>query len=191
MAGITRIKIISTWHDWRTQLAQDLAPAANDIEIVEVSKEEAIARYDWSEGIDVILTSNTGARSTLQEKFLTYDREFTATFEEKKSNGDLGAWYYCTAQYYFVGYALKYWDWRNRVIINNPIMDFQEWRLLDFPAMRRADTSGAIQWKYDQNTMDGRRASFRYVNFDDIPDNCIIAKFNKIEQLKLFGWNRP
>jgi hypothetical protein len=187
--GIRRIRIDSDWHDWRTHLANDLSSAADDIyrqsflsigvplasgtEVVSVTKEEAQSRYDWQEGIDVILSSESGARMTLQEKYLTYWQS-TATFEEKKTSGAQGAWYYCTAQYYFVGYARKYWDYKSRKVIPNPIMEFQDWILLDFPAIRRSEK--LIQWGFDNNDKDKRRATFRFAEFNKIPENCIVAK---------------
>jgi hypothetical protein len=189
MLGITRICIKSNWHDWRTDMAEVLSPAADNIyrtafrkigmELEEgtgsiaVTGEEAAARYDWKEGIDVILQSVSGARMTMQEKFLTY-YEDTATFEERKTSGAPGAWYYCTAQYYFVGYARHYWDYKKRKIVEHPLIDFQSGVLLDFPALKRCDAAGMINWKYNENVYDGRHSSFRYVNFDDIPTSCII-----------------
>lgn len=184
MSGITRIKIVSSWYDWRVKLAEDHAIAANKIyraaftladgdETVNVTKDEALARYDWKEGIDVILTSASGTRMTLQEKYLTYD-ESTVTFEETKTNGAAGAWYYCTSQYYFVGYTRHYWDWKKRSILNNPVIDFQDYMLIDLPAVHRMDEAGCITWNYNQNGKDGRRSTFRYVYFNDIPQNCVI-----------------
>ena len=189
MPGIIRIRILSDWRDWRTQMAEDLAPAADAIyrkafddigmglsagmEVIAVTKEAAMSRYDWREGIDVILELENGGKMTLQEKFLTYCED-TATFEERKKSGAPGAWYYCTAQYYFVGYARRYWNYIQRKVIEHPILDFQSGILLDFPAIKRA--ANEINWKYNKNYHDGRGASFRYVNFDDIPPSCIIYR---------------
>jgi len=181
MVGITRIKIESNWSDWRTKMSDDLAPVANELyrvefanlnmplmegeEIITCTKSEAMARYDWREGIDVILRFSGGAKATLQEKYLTY-HESTATFEERKTSGAEGAWYYCTAQYYFVGYARKYLD--------KNILKFQDGMMVDFPAIKRADMQERIDWKFNGNGRDGRRATFRYINFDDVPQDCRI-----------------
>lgn len=184
MLGISRIKIASSWHDWRVQLAEDHAPIANKIyraaftladgeETINVSKEDALARYDWKEGIDVILTTTHGTRMTLQEKFLTYWQS-TVTFEETKTSGDPGAWYYCTAQYYFIGYTRQYWDFKKRKITDNPIIDFQDYMLIDLPALHRMDDKDLLHWKNDQNHNDRRRASFRYILFEDVPSNCVV-----------------
>ena len=199
MPGITRIQIDSDWRaaeNWRLKLAEDHAPAADKVlrgafleigidlapnsKIEHVTRDEAKARYDWSEGIDVILKSSNGARMTLQEKFLTFDRS-TVTFEETKSSGAPGAWYYCTAQYYFVGYTRQYCYWDRatdtQLMYPNPVIAFQDWMLLDFPAMRRADAAGTIPWFYNRNRRDRRRADFRYADFDVMPKTCILARY--------------
>ncbi len=182
MAGITRIKIVGDgWDDWRTRMSDELAPAADRIyraafpllaglDIVRCTKSEAMARYDWKEGIDVILTFSDNTRGTLQEKFLTYDIS-TATIEERKGNGEQGAWYYCTAQYYFWGYARKYKRER--------LLEFQDWLIADLPALHRADREGLIDWRFGENRRDGRRATFRYVHFNDLPLNTVVARFNQ------------
>lgn len=203
MAGIERIKIISDWDTWRTRLANDLAPVANSIyrqafadigmpladgeTELECTKEEAQARYDWKEGIDVIFTFASGVRGTHQEKFLTFHKN-TVTFEERKGNGERGAWYYCTAQYYFVGYAREWSLPRptpERLWPKKPI--FQSWILVDLPALHRADATGRLPWRYNQNKHDGARASFRYIYFNQVPQECIISASGQqqIPQLQL------
>lgn len=206
MPGITRIHIQSDWNasnDWRLELARAHEPIANRLYLVEfarlgldlapaietvtVTKQEAAARYDWAEGIDVILRTVSGARMTLQEKFLTFT-ESTATFEERKTSGAEGAWYYCTAQYYFVGYTRQYWNNRQRHLYAKPVIDFQDWLLLDFPAMRRADAAGRVRWKNNHNEHDGRSATFRYVPFDSVPHSCIVARCENPTGSTPAGW---
>jgi hypothetical protein len=194
---------MSSWHDWRTQLEDVHHPVAlpiyrqafNNVGIVladgddtvEVTKEEAAARYDWQEGIDLIFTTRSGHRMTAQAKFLTYPNS-TATFEEKKTSGDAGAWYYCTAQYYFIGYTRKYWDYHTRNVLPDAVCDFQDWIMLDFAALRRADASSGIHWYFRENKFDGRRSTFRYIYFDDIPVSCIVSRFHPNGyQYGLFG----
>lgn len=204
MAGITRIKIVSDWHDWRTQMAEDLAPTADGIyraafaaikmpiapgvEDVACTKEEAKSRYDWCEGIDVILTFERGGKATLQEKFLDYDKN-TVTFEEYKTSGAPGAWYYCTAQYYYVGYARRY--------KREHVLEFQAWILLNLPQLRLLDAQGLVRWGEPQyntqdnplgirrNGHDGRGASFRYVYFPLIPSECVIASDRPYQKKRL------
>jgi len=184
MAGILRINIESDWHDWRTEMSKELAPAADDIyreifidlsmplddltERINCNKEQAMARYDWKEGIDCILNFRDGTKATLQEKFLDYHQS-TATFEETKSSGEKGAWYYCTAQYYFVGYARHY--------KYEKVKEFQDWILIDLPALHRHDAKNSLLWQFNQNKKDGRKAKFRYLPFSNVPVDAIIARF--------------
>ena len=193
MPGITRIKIKSDWNDWRTRMEDELTPAANELyrfifskrilplqegyEEVQCTKDEAVARYDWKEGIDIILKFIDGTKATMQSKFLTFADD-TATFEEKKNSGADGFWYYGSPQYYFVGYARNYKD--------KGILEFNNWILLDYPAIHRSDSRGEIEWEFNNNHHDGRRAEFRYVFFNHIPENCIIYSLqNLIKELSL------
>jgi hypothetical protein len=187
MAGILRINIESDWHDWRTKMSKELSPAADDIyreiftdlsmpldeftEYINCNKEQAMARYDWKEGIDCILNFKDGTKATLQEKFLDYYIS-TATFEETKSSGEKGAWYYCTAQYYFVGYA--------RLYKTESVKEFQDWVLIDLPALHRCDAKHNVLWHFNQNSKDGRKAKFRYLPFEDVPDNALVSSFNSV-----------
>jgi len=195
MAGIERIQINSAWHDWRTLMAQELAPAADNLyrqifaeiglellpesSMIECTKEEAISRYDWQEGIDVLLHFKRGDKATLQEKFLTY-RDSTITFEERKTSGAPGAWYYCTAQYYFTGYAREYLEpWKSNQPARrrtNPTLSFQDWILVDLPALHRADAQGQCRWSFRENARDGRRASFRYLYFFQVPERAVVSR---------------
>ena len=183
MAGIVRINIQSDWNSWRIKMSRDLAPTADKLyrnifnginmplrsgnDSITCTKFEAMSRYDWEEGIDCILYFENGTKATMQEKYLTYHNS-TITFEENKTSGVPGAWYYCTAQYYFVGYARNY-------KLNN-VFDFQDWILVDLPAIHRKDAAYELPWKFNRNNKDGSRATFRYLNFGDVPDDCIVAR---------------
>jgi len=188
MSGITRIKINYDWSDWRTQLADAHYEVANRIyrdifnledgnESINVTKSEALARYDWKEGIDVILTTESGSRMTVQEKFLTYYKS-TITFEETKTSGEKGAWYYCTAQYYFVGYTRKYWNYKTRSLFDSPTINFQDYVLIDLASIHREDEKGNIKWTFNKNINDGRGSTFKYLLFDELPINCIISRLD-------------
>lgn len=183
-AGITRITIQSPWRSDRLQMAQDLAPVADSIyraeferlgmqlqpgtEIVRCSKAEAVARYDYQEGIDVLLRFADGTRGTLQEKFLKHPWS-TVTFEERKASGERGAWYSCSAQYYFVGYARRY---------AYGVLEFQDYMMLDFPAVGRASRQGQIPWQFNQGKQPGHHESFRYCLFRDVPEHCVVFRSN-------------
>jgi len=179
MAGIERIKIKSSWNDWRTKMAEDLSPAASalyhsifqllpDNSAIICTKEEAQSRYDWQEGIDVILHFADGTKATLQEKFLDFTQD-TITFEEIKTSGEKGAWYYCTAQYYFVGYARKY--------KTDGLLQFQSYVLIDLPGLHREDHKSVLRWYKNVNKNDGRASTFRYLYFRDIPESVTVDMF--------------
>jgi hypothetical protein len=182
-AGIIRIQIDSNWQDRRTKLAIDCTPTADELyrdifadqgmillpetEIVHCTKQEAMSRYDWKEGIDVLLHFEHLGKATLQEKYLTY-HESTITFEERKNSGRLGAWYTCTAQYYFVGYARK-WE-------STGCIDFQDWILIDLAHFKRLDAQRQIPWgTIRRNKSEGRRNPFRWVYFHNVPRACVVA----------------
>jgi len=185
MIGIERIKIKSD-NDWcgnYQQINRDLEPeadrnyiklfndigmplAGNETKNIYCEKKDMNGRYDWEEGIDVILHFADGTRATMQEKYLTYHIS-TMTFETKKSSGKQGAWYYCTAQYYFIAYAKKY---------NEGDISFQDWMLINLPALHAIDMKTKINWKSNVNKKYKRSASFKYIEFDNVPECCVIAR---------------
>jgi len=104
MNGIERIHIKSSWQDAYTEIGKNCEPTANAlypgifsdigmplvndaVSIIECTKEEAVSRYDWKEGIDTILHFANGTKATMQEKFLTYHIS-TMTFETEKGSGE-------------------------------------------------------------------------------------------------------
>jgi hypothetical protein len=124
---------------------------------------------DARQGIDVILFTNDGEPLTVQEKFLDYPRH-TLTIEDMKGSGEPGGWYYTTARYYFVGYVDKY----------RKVPGFSEYILVDLEELREADKRGEIQWEFNQNQNDGRRATFRFIDFDDVPASAVVSRSKKI-----------
>lgn len=144
--------------------------------IIECTKDEAIARYDHREGVDVILETVDGLRFTVQEKILTFSRS-TMTFETRKNSGALGAWYYCTAQLYFTAYSRHYLD--------TGVPSFQDWMLINYTALRLADLRGELngKWGMNENKTDGRKSEFRFIDFRDIPESCIVSRA-QAEQLQ-------
>jgi hypothetical protein len=136
--GITRIKIQSGWKDWRTDMSERYAVAANKIyrkvfdvmpgvKIEKVSRESELGQMDAKLGIDLIVRTKNG-ELMVQEKFLDFPRH-TLTIEEKKGSGDPGGWYYTTAKYYFVGYVDKY----------RKVPGFSEYMIVDLDELRAAE----------------------------------------------------
>jgi hypothetical protein len=179
LIGIQRVSIESEWNDHRTELAKSYigeldilyrsiftnigCPLADGSGVIYCTKDEVKGRYDWQEGIDIILTFYDGTRSTLQEKVLTFNVS-TATFEEIKNSGELGAWYYCTSQYYSIFYVNE---------VNRTIRD---WILIDLPQLHRQDMIGNVIWHGNKNKKDGRRSRFRYIYFDEIPQLAVVSR---------------
>lgn len=180
MAGITRINIIDKLDSrgrWRFDWSQERQPAANQVyrqvfshllpeeDMIECTKTEFEAGYDYALGIDVILGFEGGISATLQEKFLSY-WESTVTVEymqdwRRQVEGD---WFNLKAQYYFVGYD------------RDDSRTFQDWILLNWPATMQATAQGLIDWQERQNKKDGARASFRWAYFDQFPVDCVVAR---------------
>jgi hypothetical protein len=183
MFGIERIHINESGLGSRMEMAIEHESLLNSIyreifptlapgeTITSVAKESVMSRYDYLEGIDVILTTQDGVRMTVQEKVLTFYRD-TLTVELIKNSGKKGGWYYCTAQYYFVGYNRKY----DRGQKNN-LIQFDNWILVDFAMLKWEAINDNVPWNdVKQNKQENRRSTFQHVDFDNIPLNCVLAR---------------
>ena len=184
MPGIDRIRIISDWkHDYIDK-AKNIEPFANkvyydifnwiamplkndQVNIIECTLDEAKARYDYSEGIDIIFHFADGQRATCQEKLLDY-WDSTLTIEEiKGKTGKPGAWYYCTSQYYFVGYSNNY---------ASGDYSLRDYMMVCLPCLKRLTALGIAEWKFNTNGLKGSYNKFRYIRFDDVPTDCIVLR---------------
>ena len=183
-AGITRINIqgnISGKGGWRFRDAAKLHSIANSLyrrvfnsigcpldsgdNVINCSLGDFESGYDHMLGIDVILRCGNQVL-TLQEKFLfTKFKTVTVEYMQNPSTGELGDWFNLKAQLYFVGYDYPKTGRR-----------FSDWILLNWPDVVIATRKGLIKWKLLKNTHDNARASFRYVSFNEIPKQCILAK---------------
>lgn len=128
---------------------------------IHVPIESHMAMLDKDHGIDLILTTTQNTQISIQEKILTW-KETTATFENIKTSGKLGAHYYCIAQYYMVAY------YRNGII--------DKWVILNVAKLRELELSNQIKYNERRNKKDGIETSFYYIHFNDIPESCIFAK---------------
>lgn len=135
-------------------------------ELIECTKEEFEAGYDYRLGIDVILRPSTLGESTLQEKFLQTDF-YTVTVEHCQDWLTLepGDWYKLKAQYYFVGY-----DPLN-------LMKLDPWVLLDWGRLQRATAQNRISWKLRCNDKRkvNAKASFMFTDFKKLPPDVLVA----------------
>lgn len=139
-------------------------PLSDGVKEIECTAEDAFGRLDRKLGIDVIFKWPIGMQATLQEKFL-FTSFGTATVEymNDPNIGDEGDWFHLMANYYFVGYSKP------------KELDFWSWRLLDWAALQRETIRGNITWGLRYNWKSPAKANFKYVRFDEIPQNCIIA----------------
>lgn len=141
---------------------------------IKVSLDEFKAGYDKFLGIDVFLNFQNGMSLTLQEKFL-FTRFKTVTVEyyndpRKKEKGD---WFEMRAQLYFVGY--------DRI----KAYSFQDWILLNWPAVVMETQKRKIAWQILGNKRDSAKANFKYTKFSGFTDLCIVAQSDKPEPGKL------
>lgn len=194
MSGIERIKIaeFSSYLNERSakaescnQVIDDIyrqcLPLAPGLEPKYVSKADVGAMYDMIEGIDVILTLSDGSRVTLQEKVL-FTTFRTATFEIKKTSGKPGAWFYCTAQLYFVGY------------VSPDSAQVTSYVLIDLARLKIEHNRNTLKWQHRKNSKEGRKEEFMFIQFDDIPQSCIIAIHNPKKQepeMPVFDYYEP
>lgn len=149
-ATVTRI-----YQDMMKSIQRPLRP---DVEVVRCTKEDAIARYDWNDGIDRFLIETNGTKHSCQDKVLTFPYN-TVTFEEYKNSGVPGFWYYGVCQLYGVFY------------FRNGSTECSNWIVLNFPAVRQA----RINWKFNRNKTDGRHNPFRYAFFNEMPPDTVVA----------------
>jgi len=191
-AGIKFIKIIGEKNDMQFQIADACSPFSIKIlrymfnnvgmnlmpgeDIIECTKQEISARYDMIEGIDILLKFEDNTKGTLQQKILFTDYK-TVTFEEYKNSGKQGAWYYCTAQYYFIIYTKQSrYEIEEQYKSNKMNPEFREAYIYNLPEIHRLSLNGQIDWDIKEN-YNYRNNSFRWTHFIKMPDSCIIAKW--------------
>ena len=190
MVGITRFNIIDGFTGKGGQRIRDAKtywPIANKLyreifeelgmpllpedEIIDCTKAEFEAGYDYQLGIDIILRANGLGESTLQEKILFTDF-YTVTVEHCQDWMTLepGDWFKLKAQYHFVGYD------RNQLS-----RTIYPWVLIDWTTLQRATAQGRIKWHLRDNDRRkvGARASFMYTKFDELPLDIKVAASNR------------
>jgi hypothetical protein len=194
MNGIEYIRIINgNKKDWRFDLADKCQPYTEDVlrkifsdagmDLLESNKTtecdtgDLIGRYDLVEGIDIILRFKDGTKGTLQQKTLFSDFK-TVTFEEYKNSNKPGAWYYCTAQYYFVIYTNESQEQLKNILYSDDFScSIRDAMLINLAELHKLSLNNSIKWNENRNRNDGRRSPFRYIFYNDVPDSCIIGKW--------------
>lgn len=161
---------------WRFEQSQSkLRDAANriftinldgqEIKWLDEDEDEVIHPLDQYFDIDCIIKSGNGMIQTVQAKFLSYDKigfnSITIEYMNDEDKGIEGDWFHCAAQWYFVGYACK----------SNTYFD--KWVILNWPAVIDATVQGNVVWQGPRhNKKDNAKASFKYIDFWDLPDYC-------------------
>ena len=185
MAGIYRINITDQWkrNPERRALSKALEPAANEIyqkwfrliddkvylRDCKLGSEQA--DQDTTYGKDLYLFKNNGDVYTVQEKLLSAPYK-TVTFTTVNHNGTAGLWTTCKADIWFVGYG------RNTASGDNSI---QDWMIIKFAELRDLDKQRVLPWKYNQNNTNGEKAKFQYLDFHQVPRECVLASSDEIE----------
>jgi hypothetical protein len=123
---------------------------------------------DQKFAIDVTITLPNGMILNGQEKFLSfkYASYGTLTVEHMQDHltDERGDWYKLAPQFYFCAY------------FNNDYNGFLKYVIVNWPKLVLCTNSGVAKW-HDNKNKDGRaRASFRYIYFGDIPNECIIDR---------------
>lgn len=149
-------------------------PLFDGEEIIECTREEFEAGYDYQLGIDLILRPIGYCESTLQEKFL-FTSFNTLTIEHCNDWLTLtpGDWYKLKANYYFVGYDKE-----------QICGTLYPWILVNWQELVHQTALGHIAWKLRGNDVAkvGARASFMYVPFNKVPNKAVLLSS---EQSKL------
>lgn len=161
--------------DPRRQQELRMRPAADNIyrAVFDVTD---IQRFDDHEdrhildrlhAIDVMLMLQNGMILTGQEKFLSPDKakfqSLTVEYEQDQKTGEQGDWFHLASQLYFCGYA------------DPQFTHFQSFVIVYWPMLVFETSRGAIIWQQNRNKNNFAKASFKYINFAQIPKSCLIA----------------
>lgn len=150
---------------YRAIFADSGTPLLLGEEVIECTKEEFEAGYDYQLGIDLILRGSELGEATMQEKFL-FTGFNTITIEHCQDWLTLepGDWFKLKSQYYFVGY-----DEQQLTGSLTP------WVLCDLARLRRATGQRRIPWKLRGDYTERARASFMYCEFEKLPPDVLAA----------------
>lgn len=189
MVGISRINITTQNTGrgaYRFEKSRTMQSAANRLyrsifeslnmplllgeELIDCTKDEFIAGYDYALGIDVILRLGGGTEMTLQEKFLfTKYNTVTVEYMQNPLTKEKGDWFNMKTQLYFVGYQ------------SADAGHFQDWVLLDWLKVKMLTQQKKIVWNQPrQNKEDGAKANFIYLPIFSFPSECVLANSRDI-----------
>ena len=162
--------------DRRRQQELRLRPAADRIYRKVFGDGIAILRHEHPDGhpldkeygIDVEIKLPCNLKVTGQEKFLAHRyasfKSLTVEYEQNQHTGEPGDWFNIAPTFYFVGYETEEGK------------DFSNWMMADWLRMAVATEEKRLLWQQNRNKNGRARASFRYIHFDALPPECMIAR---------------
>lgn len=132
-----------------------------DIDILRFDKDVIL---DKRFAIDVQIRLRSRQILLGQEKFLStiYSKFNSLTVEYMQNTNEQGDWFKLASQFYFVGYEAP--------------SGFYPWVITDWLAIVLATHKGDIDWQYNDNKDGHAQASFKYININELPLNCVIAR---------------
>ena len=154
----------------RRQQELRLRPTADEIyrfifgPDIEIERFDREAILDKRFAIDLQIRLRTGQILLGQEKFLSaiYRRFNSLTVEYMQNVSEKGDWFKLAPQLYFTGYESD--------------NGFYPWILVNWPALVIANHQKELRWHNGQNQDSHAQASFRWIDINDIPEWCVIAK---------------
>lgn len=167
--GAYRFNIADPYHKYMNMVYRSIFNLYSDDIVVDCTPEEKLARYDIDFGVDIILNLNSGQPITIQEKVLTTSFDtVTVEYYQNWRTKEKGDWFKLKCDYYFVGYI-------------GPNNKLRIWILIDWNKLK---LQSQLKWDENFNQNDGAMASFRYLHFNQIPTDCIIAMWYNKELTK-------
>lgn len=118
--------------------------------------------------IDNVIVSSCGLILTGQEKYLSNNyakyNSLTIEFMQNPITEERGDWYKMAVQFYFTAY------------FNDDNTSFCKWILVNWSSLAIKTMAGQVTWNLNCNKDGHARASFKWINFNRIPADCIIAR---------------
>lgn len=124
--------------------------------------------HDRLVAIDIGIRFNSGQIIYAQEKFLSHDAltfdTLTIEYMQNPQTGEQGDWFKLGVHLYLAAY------------FNPKMTGFAKWVLIDWLRFVTLTANQPHLFVERQNKRDGARASFRAIQYKNIPLACVIAK---------------
>ncbi len=138
--------------------------------IVDIKRYEKDDNFliDQHFAIDVTITMSNGMVLNVQEKFLSYVfakyNSLTVEYMQNPVTFEKGDWFKIAAQIYLCAY------------FNEAMDDFYSYALINWTKLVVYTNDMIIKWNTNVNNNGRAKASFKYINFNNIPLDCFIDK---------------